>query len=514
MYQPKKEYYPAFLLEFKGHYFDAHALHAAFQKAKVNGRIRAQSTPEEFFTEFRIDEAHWEYHQRILHDDVLFRLVSEGSLHQTIHPVASIYNDQHFYSFVFPFIHTAILKYMANAIRKENTQAIKLLFQWVEPFGTYFHYPFFQMVEFVAEDVLIELNSAQINRRMVTFDTFSKVSPAMMHMLNRLPDHYQPYRDRFAGEVFHVAVWLHNDMKVYTQPGGMLTRLKLLNCSPELKAQITAQLKFWEHEKELANKPKFTLNHLIWIVPVVFILGYIVFRQTEWGKTEEDILEEQAIEVSEDKKAQDLKWDSINMVMDDIDMNKFIVQELVSFHNKRGIPAAPVAADKDPNRLDTGEEPYKDWLKPGRQLYPAFDVALEIQNNSECDMIIFVRQRISPFMERAYYVRSHRSLNIYDDGVPQYDMRVYAGTGWSDSLVVSHYDETLKENGFPVAAYDQLPATADLRGRFLYPAKSYATNTESVRCSNVANSGYYSSNGVPYVVIKGDHEEITFDTGQ
>ena len=70
--------------------------------------------------------------------DKLFRLVAEGYIHPKVHPVAAIYHDAELYPFVFPFIYTAILRKLAEAISKENLEAVKLLEQWIEPFGTLF----------------------------------------------------------------------------------------------------------------------------------------------------------------------------------------------------------------------------------------------------------------------------------------------------------------------------------------------------------------------------------------
>lgn len=125
----KKQYYPAFLRNFRDKPFDAKALETAYFEARIGGNVRGEDELSAFFSEYKIDEAHWHFHQRILHDEVLYRLVAEGYIHPKIHPVAGIYHDADFYAFAFPFIHTAVLKRMAIAIESENLESVKLLEQ-------------------------------------------------------------------------------------------------------------------------------------------------------------------------------------------------------------------------------------------------------------------------------------------------------------------------------------------------------------------------------------------------
>jgi hypothetical protein len=509
MPENKKQFYPAFLRELKDRPFDRAALESAWHEARIGGKVGGTSEMMDFFRDFSIDEAHWHFHQRILHDDVLFRLLSEGYFHPTIHPVAAIYGDPEFYAFVFPFIHTAVLKKTAEVIAQENTTGMKLLMQWIEPFGTYFHSPFYRMTEYTANEVLKELASLQLNRKLLPFGTYSKISPAMMHLLNRLPQEYQNFRDRFAREVMDFAIWLRRDMKVYTQPEGLLTRLKLLNCSPDLHAQLTVQLKAWEQERALATKEKFNLNHLIWIIPLFFIAAFVIYRNTDFGKSPETVQEEKAIALSADQQSEAEKWEKINLRMENIDLNQLIAEELYLYSAAHPLNGQPVNAAKDPGRLDTGEEPYKWWLQPGRQAYAARDEALILMNDSKCDLILFCRQNQAPFMERAYYVRSEREVSIYDDGQPSYTIRVYAGTGWCDSLLNPTYDQKLWKAGLPEETRDQFPATTELRGCFLYPAKSLETNLQPVSSEDVQQN-FFTPDGVPVIKIEGDHTEVRY----
>lgn len=508
---PQRQYYPSFLLELKNRSFNEAALQAAFHSARIGGKVRGENDEADFFREFRIDEIHWHFHQRILNDDVLFRLVSEGFLHPTIHPVAAIYHDSEFYSFVFPFIHTAILKDMALAIRSENSEGVKLLLQWLEPFGDYFHQAFYRMIEFSAGEILKELAQLNLNRKIPSFDTYSRISPALMHLLNRLPDEHQLFRDTFAQQVIQFAVWLRNDMKVYTQPGGMITRLKLLQTSPDIHAQIDIQLKNWEKEKELAAKEKFNLNHLIWIIPLVFIIAFVIYRNTEFGKSFEDIHAEKEMSQLADQQQEEEKWEKINLRMENIDLNKLIAEELFVAQPLMFIIGLPIEADKDPNRLDNGEEPYKEWLQPGRKVYPTRDATLEFVNDSKCDVIVFVRQDRAPFMERAYYVKSGRSMTVFDDGMREYSLRIYAGTGWTDSLVTENYNQKLIKAGVPDEVHDQFPSTTELRGRFLYPAKSIGENLQAVWSKDVKQI-FVTPDGTPIVRIEGDWEKIKYSS--
>lgn len=482
---------------------------SAYHTARIGGKVRGESEAEEYFRGFNIDEQHWAFHQRILHDDVLCRLISEGYLHPTIHAVGTIYDDAQFYTFVFPFINTAILKRMAIAIRTENSETVKLLMQWIEPFGNYFHRAFYKMVEFTANEILTEINAIQLNRKIPSFDTYSKVSPALMHLMNRLPQEYQSLRDKFALRLMEFAIWLRNDMKVYTQPGGLMTRLKLLNSSPDIQAQISIQVKAWDQEKELASKEKFNLNHLIWIIPLVFIVAFIIFRNTDFGKSFEDIQAEKEIALLADQQLEEEKWEKINLRMENIDLNQLIAEELFIAQPLMIITGLPIEATKDDNRLDNGEEPYKHWLQIGRKVYPTRDISLEIQNDSKCDMIVFVRQEKSPFMERAYHIRSGRSLSVFDEGNRMYTLRVYAGTGWTDSLVNPNFDQKLIKAGVPGEVHDQFPSSTELRGRFLYPVKSIEENLQPVRSEDVKQS-FVTPDGLPIVKIKGDWNEIKF----
>lgn len=509
----KKPYYPSFLLQFKGRAFDPVALHDAYTNARIGGKVRGESDEAEFFRYFKIDEAHWHLHQKILFNDVLFRLISEGFLHPTVHPVAGIIHDREFYGFVFPFVHTAILRKMADAIHRGNNESVKLIMMWIEPFGDYFVQSFYRFIEFRADEILRELNNLQLNRKLLPFDLYSSISPALMHMLNRLPLDYQPLRDRFASGCIAFAAWLRNDMKVYTQPTGILTRLKLLNTDNAIHAQLRLQMKQWEDEKEKAGKEKFNLNHLIWIIPLFFIVAFFAWRQTEWGKSYEDIQAERDMNNLAAQEKSDEKWDKINKRMNNIDLNQLLVEELFVFHRDHPGTGKPKPPDGDPNRLDTGDEPYKMWLSPGRKADPMFDLTLDIVNGSKCDVIVFLRQTKAPYVERAYYLRSGRSMSVYDSGNRSYLSRIYAGSYWQDSLVYAGYDQKLLKAGVPEEAKDQFPSTTELRGHFLYPAKSIEENLQPVDPDTVQyNSGGFSSPQMApsLISIYGDWDGIKY----
>lgn len=505
----RKQLYPAFLREFKGKSFDHETLKAAFYASRVGGRVRGEIGVDEFFSEFRVDETHWVYHQRILQDDVLFRLISEGYLHPTTHPVAAIYYDHDYYRFVFPFIHTAITHRMATVISAGNSEAMKLLMQWIEPFGDYFLNSFYKLVIYRAEQILQELKSLTYQRKILPFNVYSQINPALMHLLNRLPDSSQRTRDDFALEVLQFATWLRNDMKVYTQPAGMLTRLKLLNTSPGIQAQVAIQLRAWDKEQAETTKEKFNLNHLIWIVPLVFILAFIIFRNTEFGRSSEDIIAEQEMTVLAEQEAENELWNKINLRMESIDLNQLIAEELFVAEPLDITSGVPVEAEKDPGRLDNGSEPYKDWLKPGRKIYPMYDITLELSNQSSCDMVVFLRQSKPPYMERAYYIKAGKGLTVYDDGQRNYYLRVYAGTGWVDTLVTGNYDQKLVNAGVPEEVYDQFPATTELRGRFMYQVESIEENLQPVNSADV-KSNMVTPDDVPIVIIEGDRQMIRY----
>lgn len=507
-----KQFYPSFLLEFKGRPFDAAALHSTYHAARIGGKVRGESEMDDFFREYKIDEQHWEFHQRILHDDVLYRLLSEGYLHPTIHPVVAIYYDTEFYPFVFPFIHTAILKKMADAIARENSEVIKLIWQWIEPYGNYFHRHFYRMIEFTAEELLKELDVLRMNRKSLPFGTYSHINPALMHLLNRLPPEYQDFRDRFAIHVLEFATWLRSEMKVYTQPGGLLTRLKLLNASSDVHAQISIQLKQWEQEKEQAGKPKFNLNHLIWIIPLFFIAAFVIFRNTDFGRSSEDIIAEQEMSLLADQQQEEEKWEKIRLRMENVDLNQLIVEELFTVHALETGNPTPVEPGKDPKRLDTGDEPYKMWLQPGREIIPTRNATLEIANDSEVDMIVFLRQDKAPFRERAYYIRANRTMSVYDDGDRKYYLRIYAGSGWSDSLVAADYDQKLTKAGVPEEAKDQFPSTTGLRGRFLYPVKTIEQDMQPVYTEDVRDE-FVTPDGTPLIRITGNRDGLQFGEG-
>lgn len=513
MHENKKQYYPAFLREFRDRPFDRAVLENAWHTARIGDKVSGTAELEHFFRDFRIDEAHWHFHQRILRDEILFRFISEGYLHPTIHPVAAIYHDAEFYAFVFPFIHTAVLKKIAEAIVQENTAAMKLLMQWIEPFGTHFHQPFYRMTEYTANELLKELSSIQLNCKLLPFGTYSKISPSLMHLLNRLPQQYQHFRDRFAQEIMQFAIWLRGDMKVYTQPEGLLTRLKMLNCSPDVHAQLSIQLQAWEQEKAKAAKEKFNLNHLVWIIPLFFIAAFVIYRNTDFGKSPEAVQEEREIALNEEQQAQQEKWQKINLRMENIDLNQLIAEELFVYHSAHLQNDQPLSAADDPNRLDTGEEPYKLWLQPGRQAYAARDEALLIMNDSECDVVVFLRQDKAPFMERAYYIRSGRQVKIYDDGQPSYSLRMYPGSGWVDSTVHAAYDQKLWKAGLPEETKDQFPATHALSGCFQYPARSMEANLQVVSSEEVQQK-FSTPDDVPVIRIEGDHSEIRYAPGE
>jgi hypothetical protein len=504
---PKKQYYPAFLNNFRNQPFDAKALEAAYFQARIGGNVRGENELAAYFSEYRIDERHWPFHQRILHDEVLYRLITEGYIHPKIHPVAAIYHDREFYAFVFPFIHTAVLKKMAAAIESENLEAVKLLEQWIEPFGTLFRDSFYRMVEFSAEELLKELEGLKLHRKPLPFDTYSRISPAMMHLLNRLPDRQQALRDRFALQVIDFAVWLRSDMKVYTQPSGLMTRLKLLNVSADIHAQRNILTTQWENEKELAGKEKFSLNHLIWIIPLVLLVAFFAWRQTEMGRSSDAIIEEHQEELAMEQAALNDEQKKIGLRMEGIDLNELIATELwdaSTSYTTSGNPPSVTNA----THLDNGELVYADWLRVGREVYFTDEPTLDIRNESECDAVVFVRQANGPYMERAYYVRSGRDITVQDDDVHPYSIRVYAGVQWTDSLVTANYDQKLLSAGVPEETKDEFPSTTELRGRFLYPAKSLWDNLQPADAGTVAS--HYNYDGLPVIILGGTYEKIEF----
>lgn len=502
----KKQYYPAFLKNFRDKPFDAKALEAAYFQARIGGNVRGEDEIASYFSEYKIDEANWDFHQRILHDDVLYRLIAEGHIHPKVHPVGAIYNDAAFYAFVFPFIHTAILKKMAIAIESENLESVKLLEQWIEPFGTLFKDSFYRMIEFTAEELMKDLESLKLNRKPLPFDVYSRVSPAMMHLLNRLPDRQQDLRDRFALLLIDFAVWLRDEMKVYTQPTGIMTRLKLLNVGGDINAQRSIQTAKWEQEKEIATKEKFSLNHLIWIVPLVLIIAFVIWRQTDIGKSADDIIEEHQEQLAMEQAVLDEEKEKIELRMENVDLNEQIVVELWNASITNDQSGTPTDVSKAAH-MDNGELLYSEWLKVGREVYFADIITLNIVNDSKCDAVVFVRQERGPIMERAYYVRSGRSIEVLDDDVCPYSIRVYAGTEWTDSLVTANYaDKLLKV--VPEETKDDFPSSSDLKGRFLYPVKSLQENLLPADASSIAS--HYDYNGIPVVTIIGDHEKIEF----
>jgi hypothetical protein len=502
----KKQYYPAFLKSFRDKPFDAKALEVAYFQARIGGDVRGEEEIAVYFAEYKIDESHWEYHQRILRDDVLYRLITEGYIHPKVHPVGAIYRDGGFYAFVFPFIHTAILKRMAIAIESENLESVKLLEQWIEPFGTLFRDSFYRMIEFTAEELLKELETVKLNRKALSFDLYSRVSPAIMHLLNRLPDRQQELRDRFGLYLVEFAVWLRDDMKVYTQPNGLMTRMKLLNVSGDVHAQRSIQTAKWEQEKETAAKEKFSLNHLIWIIPLVLILAFVIWRQTDIGKSADDIIEEHQEELAIEQAALSEEQNKVELRMENIDLGEQIANELWAASSTYAIAGGPPTVANS-EHLDHGELMYGDWLKIGRELYFADETTLNITNNSTCDAIVFVRQARGVIMERAYYIRPGRTIEVQDDDVRPYTIRVYAGLDWSDSLVTSNYGDKLQQI-VPGETKDDFPSSPDLRGRFLYPVKSLQENLLPADASTIAE--YYDYNGIPVVTIIGDYEKIEY----
>lgn len=503
---PKKQYYPAFLKNFRDQPFDAKQLEAAYYQARIGGSVRGEDELHAFFAEYKIDAVHWPLHQRILHNEVLYRLIAEGYMHPKVHPVGALYNDKEFYAFVFPFIHTAILKKMADAIQSENLEAVKLLEQWIEPFGTLFRDPFYRMIEYTAEGLQKELAAIKLNRKALPFDTYNRLSPALMHLLNRLPERKQQLRDTFAMQVMELAAWLRNDMKVYTQPTGLMTRLKLLHVSADVHAQRNIQVTQWEKEKEEAGKEKFSLNHLIWIVPVVLLIAFFIWRQTDIGKSADAIIADHQEELKAEKAALRDVQEKIDLRMEGIDLNGLIATELweaSARYTAGGTPSVnPV------KRLDNGKMVYNDWLKVGRPIYFTDRVSLHFTNESDCDAVVFLRQTKPPFMERAYYVRSWRNLVVNDDRIARpYTIRVYAGTEWVDSLVTQNFDQKLLAAGVPEEVKGQMPSSVDLRGRFLYPAKSLWDNLQPVEAASVSVSDYQ---GAPVVILTGNHDKIEF----
>lgn len=506
----KKQYYPSFLKDFKGEPFDASKLGGAFLLWKSKVYSATPEAAQALFEEFKIDAAHWDFHQRILHDEVLFRLIAEGYIHPKVHPVGSVYNDKDFYAFVFPFIHTAVLKRMATAIENGNLESVKLLEQWIEPFGALFRDAFYRMVEYTADTLLKELMDLKLKRKVLPFDTYSRINAALMHMLNRLPAQWQPFRDRFAMQLMDFAAWLRNDMKVYTQPTGILMRLKVLNVNPDVNAQRNALITQWEKEKETATKEKFSIYHLLWIIPAVLIALFFIWRQTDLGRSVEDRMEDRQEALALEEAALDSIQDKINAKMNAIDLNGLVADELIKAAATYPSSGTPADAASDSRHLDNGKLVYQDWLLAGRNVYFVDQNILNISNESKCDAVVFVRQKNAPFMERAYFLRAGRSVSVQDDHLKFCTVRVYAGSAWVDSLVTPQFDQTLRGAGVPEDV--ALPSSTELRGRFLYPVKSLAENLQPV-ASDQAFS-YYDSDGVPTIVIEGDHEGITYKPKQ
>ncbi len=504
----RKQYYPSFLQQFRDKPFDTQTLSDAYFAARIGGNVRGSEEINEYFREYRIDAAHWNYHQRILHDEVLFRLISEGYIHPKVHPVGGIYGDPEFYSFVFPFIHTAVMKKMADAVRSANLEQVKLLEQWIEPFGTLFRDAFYRLIEFTAEELLKELVEVKLNRKTLPFDVYGRISPVMMHLLNRLPPRLQNFRDRFGIEIMEFAIWQRNEMKVYAQPAGMLTRLKLLQVSNDIHAQRNIQLTQWENEKEVANKEKFNMNHLLWIIPAVLIVAFIAWRQTDIGKSSDALLEEKQEQAYIEQKVLDEKMFKISKRMENIDLNELIAEELYTISQTKIMSGDPMDPVKDPNRPDNGALLYKEWLSPGREVYPTQRASLFVHNDSECDLIIFLRQEEAPFMERALYVRAGKQMVVHDQSQRDYTMRIYAGSGWCDSLVATNYDQKLFNAGVPEEVKEQFPATTELRGRFIYPAEMLQQNLQPVNTKDSMN--YFDGDGVPVITIGGNREKIEF----
>lgn len=508
MSEEKRQYYPAFLKEFRDRPFDRKALGQAYYDSLVAGKDWDDEDITEYFRQFSLDDAHWNFHQRILHDEVLFRLLSEGYIHPTIHAVGAIYNDQEFYAFVFPFIHTAILKKLGEAVSTDNLEAIKLLEQWIEPFGTLFNDALYRMIEFTAVHLMKELEEIRLRRKTLPFDVYARISPAMMHLLNRLPDRMLALRDQFGALVLEFAVWQRVEMKVYSQPIGLLTRLKLLNMRGELHARRTAQLAEWEKQKEEAGKERFSVNHLIWIVPLVLILAFIVWRQTDYGKTYEDIAEEHAAELDVQQKALDDKQTKINEQMAGIDLNQLVTEELLKVAPTGIHPSGPLDPAKDPNRLDNGDLVYGAWLKIGREAYLAQKSSLNVSNETSYDMVVFLRQEFSPFMERAFYIRSGRSIVVYDNTRRNYSMRIYAGAGWTDTLVTPDFTQKLLKAGVPEETRDQFPASSELHGKFLFTVKSLEENLQPV--STNGKAAYVDPDNVPVIRLIDNAGKVEF----
>jgi hypothetical protein len=502
----KKQYYPAFLKDFRNDPYDSEKLGGAFMLWKQKTQSATPEAVQALFQEFKIDAEHWDLHQRILNDEVLFRLLSEGYIHPKIHPVASFYQDAEFYAFVFPFLHMAVLKKMATAVQDGNLEAVKLLEQWTEPFGALFRESFYRMVEYTAESLLKELAEIRLQRKALPFDTYNRVNAALMHMLNRLPDRWQPLRDHMAAELMAFAAWLRNDMKVYTQPSGILTRLKLLNLRPDLHAQRSALVVQWESEKEAVSKEKFSVIHLLWIIPVVVLCLFFIWRQTDMGRSPEARMEDREEELAVEQARLDSLQRQRDAQMNDIDLTGVLAAELIRSAAANQRPETPADATTDGRHIDHGKPVYQEWLLVGRTVYFTDRTSLIIENESKCDAIIFFRSVKSPFMERAFFARAGKSLEIQDDKLKEYTIRVYAGSGWVDSLVTPQYDETLRAAGVPADV--SMPSTTELRGRFLYPAKSVTDNLQPVSSDEVKS--YYDSYGVPVIILQGDHNRIEY----
>ena len=505
----KKQFYPAFLREFADKEFDLAALTDAFHRARIAGQVRGENDAHDFFREFKIDATHWEYHRRIINHEELFRLLSEGYLHPAIHPVAAIYHDQPFYEFVFPFIHDAVMKRMAEMISKDDLVSVKLLVQWIEPFGNLFYVPFYRMVQHFAGIILREMEIVQLNRQPLSFDLYSRVSPAMMHLLNRLPQEYSGFREHFAQWLLQFAAWLRNEQKVYTQPEGIVTRLKLLSVSPHTGMQIETQAKQWETEKELAGKSKFSLNHLIWIVPLIAIVGFIAWRNTDMGKSVEARQEEHAIALEAERQEIEERKEKVRLRMENMALSALIFEELARVHAADPAGRTPVRPADGDFRMTKGDQPYKEWLTIGWEPYPATEKSVVINNESSCAIIVFLKQEEAPFSERGFYIPAGSYFTVNDNIQRTYVMRVYAGIDWNDSLVATGYDQTLLKAGVPEEARDAFPVINELRGRFVYPCANNAQIMQPIHTG--VGRKYETPDEIPIVTVKGDVDGITVE---
>ena len=219
-------------------------------------------------------------------------------------------------------------------------------------------------------------------------------------------------------------------------------------------------------------------------------------------------MEEREEELAMEEAALEDVQQKIDLRMEAIDLNEIVGQELFNHYTNNVWSVSTDEALKDTRHLDNGELVYTEWLKVGRTPYFADKTSFIVSNESTCDAIVFVRQAKAPFMERAYYLRAGRTIEVQDDKKRNCVVRIYPGTGWVDSLVVSGFDQILLKEGVPEETKDQMPANTALKGHFMFPAKSLWNNLQPVEI--YSNLVYYNPNNTPVLTFIGDHNNIEY----